>query len=129
MGQYFLDTQYHEMHIFRCLFSGMRIRSDPLIFGLPDPLLFSPDPDPTCNSGYINLFSSLTKHKPVTINSSLKWWIIRSNFMPTNTYPKYEYIFFSFQIKVGSGFIFQLSRIGIQGNKMLNPHPWAFLRG
>ena len=42
---------------------GMRIpiRSDPLIFGLPDPdpLLYStdpdqaPDPDPTCNNGYI----------------------------------------------------------------------------
>ena len=32
---------------------------DPLIFGLPEPLLFStdPDPDPTCNNGYIKLFS------------------------------------------------------------------------
>ena len=35
---------------------------DPLIFGLPDPdpLLFLTDPDPdlTCNNGYIKLFSS-----------------------------------------------------------------------
>ena len=34
----------------------IRIRSDPLIFGLPDPdsLLFSLDP--TCNNGFINYF-------------------------------------------------------------------------
>ena len=35
---------------------------DPVIFGLPDPppVLFSldPDPDPTCNNGFIKLFSS-----------------------------------------------------------------------
>ena len=31
---------------------------DWLIFGLPDPLLFSLDPDPTCNNRYIKLFSS-----------------------------------------------------------------------
>ena len=47
--------------------SGMRIRiqirSDPLILGPPDPVLFStnpdpdPDPDPTCNNGFIkNLY-------------------------------------------------------------------------
>ena len=40
---------------------GMRIqiRSDPLIFGPPDPdpLLFSFDPDPTYNNGFIQLFS------------------------------------------------------------------------
>ena len=46
------------------------------IFGLldPDPLLFSSDsdPDPTCNNGYIKLFSSWTKHKPESTNSSLK---------------------------------------------------------
>ena len=30
-----------------------RIRSDPLIFGLPEP-----DQDPTCNNGYIKLFLS-----------------------------------------------------------------------
>ena len=32
----------------------------------PDPVgsvIFSPDPDPTCNNGYIKLFSSLTKYK------------------------------------------------------------------
>ena len=26
-----------------------------LIFGLPDPVLFSPDPDSTCNNGYMKL--------------------------------------------------------------------------
>ena len=38
----------------------IRIRSDPLIFGHPDPVLFStdPDPDPTCNNGLIKLFLS-----------------------------------------------------------------------
>ena len=40
----------------------IRIRSDPLISGPPDPdpVLFSsdPGPDPTCNNGYIKLFSS-----------------------------------------------------------------------
>ena len=35
---------------------------DSLIFGLP--LLFSPDPDPTCNNGYIKLFSSCKRYKP-----------------------------------------------------------------
>ena len=33
---------------------------DPLIFGHPDPVLFSTDqdPDPTCNNGFIKLFLS-----------------------------------------------------------------------
>ena len=31
---------------------------DPLFLGLPDPLLFSLTPYPTCNNGYIKLFSS-----------------------------------------------------------------------
>ena len=30
---------------------------DPLIFGPPDTVLFSTDPDPTCNNGCIKLFS------------------------------------------------------------------------
>ena len=42
------------------IITGMRIRiwirSDPFIFGLPDPLLFPPDP--TFNNGYIKLFPS-----------------------------------------------------------------------
>ena len=48
----------------RWFLAGMRIRirSDPVIFGPPDPdpVLFSmdPDPDPTCNNGFIKLFSS-----------------------------------------------------------------------
>ena len=53
-------TQFHILGNAFLLKAGMRIRiriqSDPLIFGLPDPdpLLFStdPDPDPTCNNGY-----------------------------------------------------------------------------
>ena len=36
---------------------------DPLIFGLPDLLRFWSDPDPTCNNGYIELFSSWAKYK------------------------------------------------------------------
>ena len=31
---------------------------DPVIFGPPDPVLFSTDPDPTCNNGVIKLFLS-----------------------------------------------------------------------
>ena len=37
---------------------------DSSIFSYTDPLLFSSDPDPNCNNGYITLFSSLTKYKP-----------------------------------------------------------------
>ena len=35
-------------------------RPDPLIFGPPDPVLFytDPDPDPTCNNGFIKSFLS-----------------------------------------------------------------------
>ena len=51
-----------SIHIYAEKKPGMRIRirSDPLIFGPPDPVLFSadPDPDPTCNNGFIKLFSS-----------------------------------------------------------------------
>ena len=47
---------------FEVIKAGMRIRirSDPVIFGPPDPVLFStdPDPDPTCNNGFIKLFLS-----------------------------------------------------------------------
>ena len=74
------------------LAAGMRIRSDPLIFGLPDPLLFLSDPDPTCNNVYIKLISSWTKYKPESTNSSLKLWFLKSIFMPT--YLKYKYFFF-----------------------------------
>ena len=81
----------------------------------PDPVIFSTDPDPTCNNGFIKLFLSWTKYKSESTNSSIKWWFIISNFMPT--YLKYEYIFSSFRFKVGSGFFFQLSRIRIHGKK------------
>ena len=36
--------------------TGMRIGSDPVIFGLPDPILFSLDPEPTCQNGDIKSF-------------------------------------------------------------------------
>ena len=43
-----------SIHSLRWKITGMRIRirSDPLIYGPPDPdpLLFSLDPDPTCNN-------------------------------------------------------------------------------
>ena len=31
---------------------------DPVIFGPPDPVLFTTDPDPTCNNGFIKLVLS-----------------------------------------------------------------------
>ena len=34
-------------------FLGRDEESNPLIFGQPDSLLFSLDPDPTCNNGFI----------------------------------------------------------------------------
>ena len=49
---------------------------DPVIFGPPDPdpVIFStdPDPDPTCNNGFIKLFLSRTKYKSESTNSSIK---------------------------------------------------------
>ena len=50
------------------------------------------DPDPTCNNGFIKLFLSWTKYKSESTNSSIKWWVIISNFIPTNL--KYKNIFF-----------------------------------
>ena len=51
----------------------IRIRSDPLIFGLtdPDPKLISsgPDPNSTCNNGFIKL---LSKYKPESSKFKLK---------------------------------------------------------
>ena len=41
---------------------------DPVIFGPPDPVLFSTDPDPTCNNGIIKL----SKYKSESTNSSIK---------------------------------------------------------
>ena len=83
----------------------IRIRSDPVIFGPldpdPDPVLFStdPDPDPTCNNGFIKLFLSWTTYKSESTNSSIKWWVIISNFIPT--YLKYKYIFVFISISGG----------------------------
>ena len=90
-----------KFHVF--ILTEMRI-PDPVILCLPDPMNFSLDPDPTCNNGFIKLFSYWTKYKPELPNSSWKWWFIRSTFEPT--YLKYKYIFSSFWFKVGSGFFF-----------------------
>ena len=51
-----------------------------------DILLFSLDPDPTCNNEFIKLFSSWTKYKPESTNPIES--NPRSNFMPT--YLKYK---------------------------------------
>ena len=53
----------------------IRIQSDPLIFGLPDPdldpLILGPpdaDLDPSCNNGFIKLFTSPTKYRLPRLN-------------------------------------------------------------
>jgi len=77
---------------------------DPEIFSLPDPdpLLFSSDPDPTHNNGYIKIIFILN----ISTNSSLKLGFIRTNIMPT--YLKYKYtIFYHFELRSGPGFFFQ----------------------
>ena len=53
------------------------IRSDPLIFGPPDPVLFSLDPEPTCNNGFIELFSSWKKNGqcPKLLNVNRKVYV------------------------------------------------------
>ena len=113
-----------------------RFRSHPVIFAPPDPgpVLFSTDPDPdldpTCNNGFIKLFLSWTKYKSESTNSSINWWVIISNFIPT--YLKYKNIFFFISI---SGRIRSRIRIRIRNffsaepdpdpwKKIPDPHPW-----
>ena len=99
----------------------IRIWSDPLIFGLPDPVLFSldPDPNPTCYNGFIKLFSSSIKYTPELTKSSSKWWFIISTFMPT--YLKYNTFFFLlFDLRSDPNFFPQLSRIRIHEKKCRN---------
>ena len=43
------------------------IRSEPLIFGMPDPGLFSSDPDPTCINRYIKILK-IFEHNKARIN-------------------------------------------------------------
>ena len=105
----------------------IQIRSDLLIFGLsdPDPLLFLPDP--TCNNVYIISFSSWTKYKPGSINSSYDDWLTKyfhsRIFLnkPETSYWWTAVIFSSFRIKVGSGAFY--SWAGSRG-KNSDPHPW-----
>ena len=58
----------------------------------PDPVLFSTDPDPTCNNGFKNYFYLLTKFKS---EFKHKMIVIISNFIPT--YLKHKYIYFVFR--------------------------------
>ena len=89
-GQLTVDNQYHKLF---CSGTRIRIRSDPLIFRPPDPVLFTLDPDPTCTNGFIKLISSWTEYKSESTNSSIKLLFIISKFMPT--YLKCESFFFS----------------------------------
>ena len=89
-----------------------------------------PDPDPTCNNGFIKLFLSWTKYKSESTNSSIKWWVIISNFIPT--YLKYKYIFFlhfDFRSYPESDpdpdFFFSWAGSGSGSvEKIPDPHPW-----
>ena len=116
-------NSYHVAHMWTGMRIRIRIRSDPVIFGPPDPdpVLFStdPDPDPTCNNGFIKLFLSWTKYKSESTNSSIKWWVIISNFIPT--YLKYKYIFFFISI---SGRIRSRIRIRNFFSAEPDPDPW-----
>ena len=112
-----ISTYTYANILHRNIQPGMRIRirSDPLIFGPPDP---DPDPDPTCNNGFIKLFLSWTKYKSESTNSSIKWWVIISNFIPI--YLKYKYIFFFISI---SGRIRIRIRIRIRNIFPAKPDP------
>ena len=57
--------------------------------------------NPTCYTGKIKLFSSLTKYLPEATNSSLKLWFIKLNCMSTSLI--YRYTFWTFRVKFGSG--------------------------
>ena len=117
-------------------FTGMmiRIRSDPVIFGPPDPdpVLFSKDPDPTCNNGFIKLSLSWTKYISESTNSSIKSWVIISNFIPAYLKCKYIFFFISISGRIRSRI---RSRIRIRNffsaepdpdpwKKIPDPHPW-----
>ena len=93
---------------------------------------FLTDPDPSCNNGFIKLFLAWTKYKSESTNTSIKWWVIISNFIPT--YLKYKNIFFFISI---SGRIRSRNRIRIRNffsaepdpdpwKKIPDPHPWFF---
>ena len=51
---------------------GIRIRSDPLLYGHADPALFSLDP--TCNNGFIKLFLFWTEYEPESTNYFFPSW-------------------------------------------------------
>ena len=70
--------QYNFLWSLFIIISGIRIRSDPLIFGLPDPnpFLFSPDPDPNYMK-YIIFIFILNKYEPESTNSSYNDWLTK----------------------------------------------------
>ena len=85
--------------------SGMRIWSDPLILGLPDPV-------PTCNNGY----KKNIKKNQIEQNISQNQQILAYSYV-MHTYLN-KNILFSFRIKVGSGSdFFKISGIRNRGEK------------
>ena len=64
--KYFIILYAQEVltYLYNMMLLGKDEDPDPLIFGLPDP-------DTTCNNGYIKLFSYWKKHKPELISSSI----------------------------------------------------------
>ena len=94
---------------------------DPLIFGKPDSVHFSldPDPDPTCNNGFMKLLSSWNKILTRINKFKHKMMFIISYFMPT--YPKYEYIFLlHFDLRSDPDFF--------PAEPDPNPYPWKKCR-
>ena len=70
----------------------------PILFLLdPDPILVAMDSDPTCHNWNINYFHFGTKYKPESTNSKVKWWVKKSNFMPTYLIHKYLHFHFEFR--------------------------------
>jgi len=118
-----LDSDHQSAYI-----AGMRIRirSDPVIFGPPDPdpVLFSTDPDPTFNNEFIKLFSYWTKYKPVSTNSSIKLWFIISNFMPTYQKCKNIFFFISISGRIRSRNILPAEPDPDPWKRMSDPHPY-----
>ena len=95
----------------------------------PDPVLFSTDPDsdPTCNNGFIKLFLSWTKYKSESTNSSIKWWVIISNFIPTYLKCKYIFFFISISGRIRIRNFFSAEPDPDPWKKIPDPHPWFML--
>ena len=99
---------------------------DPVIFGPPDPVLLSTDPDPTCNYGFIQLFFILNKIYSGINKFKLKMMGYMYNIEFYAYLPKiYIYFFLHFDFRSDPDFFFFVSdpdpwkkcRILIPGNK------------